>query len=234
MDNSDEKRKEGEQSPGSPGEGRRHEYYHSDHGDHDHDHGDPDPNSSTELEARTRAIQSLLAEKGIVSVDAVETTISSYEEDVGPQNGARVVAKAWTNPSFKRRLLNNADAAIAEFDFDIGDQHIEVVENTRDEHNVTVCTLCSCYPWSLLGLPPTWYKSPEYRSRMVREPRSVLREFGLDLPDSVDIHVWDATSDLRYLVLPRRPPETEGDSEAELADLVTRDAMVGVERLITR
>lgn len=198
---------------------------------HDHDHGEPDPNSSAELEARARAIQSLLLEKGIVSSDAVETIISSFEEDVGPQNGAQVVARAWVDPEFERRLLEDADAAISEFDFEIGDQHINVVKNTPGVHNVVVCTLCSCYPWSLLGLPPTWYKSPEYRARLPREPRAVLSEFDVELDESIDIQVWDANSELRYFVLPQRPPGTDDLSEEALAEHVTRDAMVGVERL---
>lgn len=198
---------------------------------HDHEHGEPDPNSAPEMEARARALQSLLIERGIVSTDAIETVISSYEEDVGPRNGARVVARAWSDPGFEERLLADADSAIAEFDFEIGDQHVEVVKNTSAVHNIVVCTLCSCYPWSLLGLPPTWYKSPEYRARVPREPRAVLREFGVRLDDSVDVHVWDANADHRYLVLPRRPADTDGLSEEDLAELVTRDSMVGVERL---
>lgn len=200
--------------------------------EHDHDHGRPDPNSSAELEARTRALQSLLIEKGVVSTDAIETVISSYGDDVGPQNGARVIARAWSDPAFKTRLLEDADGAISGFDFEMGDQHIEVVENTPEIHNIVVCTLCSCYPWSLLGLPPTWYKSPEYRARVPREPRSVLREFGVDIDDSVEVQVWDASAEVRYLVLPQRPPDTDGWSEDELASLVTRDAMVGVDRLV--
>lgn len=198
---------------------------------HDHEHSGTDPNSSAALEARTRALQSLLVENGVISTDAIETIISSYEEDVGPKNGARVVARAWTDPEFKQRLLEDSDAAIAEFDFEIGDQHIKVVENTPEMHNIVVCTLCSCYPWSLLGLPPTWYKSPEYRTRVPRDPRSVLEEFGVELDDSIDVRVWDANSEIRYLVLPRQPPDTDGLPEDELVDHVTRDAMVGTERL---
>ena len=199
--------------------------------DHDHDHGERDPNSDLELEDRVRAIESLLAEQGLVSTDAVDAVIRTYEEDVGPLNGARLVARAWTDPDFKSRLLADADAAISEFDFAVGDQHVEVVENTPEVHNVVVCTLCSCYPWSLLGLPPTWYKSPEYRARMVREPRTVLAEFGVELDPDIEVQVWDANADLRYLVLPQRPPEASGLAEGDLVDHVTRDAMVGVERL---
>ena len=201
------------------------------HEHHDHDHGERDPNSDLALEDRVRALESLLAERGLVSTDAIDTVIRSYEEDIGPLNGARVVARAWADPAFKTRLLDDADAAIATFDFAVGDTHIEVVENTADVHNVVVCTLCSCYPWSLLGLPPTWYKSPAYRARVVREPRAVLREFGVDLDDAVDVRVWDANADLRYLVLPQRPEGTDGLDEGDLAEVVTRDSMVGVERL---
>jgi len=200
--------------------------------DHDHEHGEPDPNSSAALEARTRALQSLLVERELISTDAIASIVSVYDEDVGPQNGAEVVARAWADESFKQRLLDDADAAIDEFDFDVGHRHIQVVENTPEVHNIVVCTLCSCYPWSLLGLPPTWYKSPEYRARVPREPRSVLAEFGVDIDDSVDVNVWDANSELRFLVLPQQPPGTEGLPEAELVEHVTRDAMVGTERLV--
>lgn len=195
---------------------------------HDHSH---DNETAPDPRPRVRAIQSLLVEKGIVSTDAVDEAISAYERDVGPQNGARVVARAWTDPEFKRRLLADAEAALASFDFDVGMQHVEVKENTDDVHNAVVCTLCSCYPWSLLGLPPTWYKTPSYRSRMVREPRFVLAEFGLELDGDVTVDVWDSSSEIRYMVLPQRPDGTAGYDEAELAELVTRDAMIGVERL---
>ncbi|MFB6131026.1 MAG: nitrile hydratase subunit alpha [Salinigranum sp.] len=201
---------------------------------HDHDHGEAerDPNSDHDLEDRTRAIQSLLVEKGLLTTDAVDEIITSYEEDVGPMNGARVVARAWTDPEFKSWLMEDATEAVTRsFDFQIGDQYLEFVENAPNRHNVVVCTLCSCYPWSLLGLPPTWYKSPAYRSRMPREPRAVLSEFGLELDDDVEITVWDSNSELRYAVLPQRPEGTDDATEAELAELVTRDAMVGVERL---
>jgi len=205
---------------------------HSHGHDHDHDHG-TDDETADDPRPRIRAIQSLLVEKGIVSTDAVDEAISAYEHEIGPLNGARVVARAWTDPEFERALLSDATAAIeaSDLEFDVGLDHLAVKENTADGHNVVVCTLCSCYPWSMLGLPPTWYKTPAYRSRMVREPRAVLSEFGLDLDDGTDVDVWDSSSELRYMVLPRRPPGTEDYDESELAELVTRDAMVGVERL---
>jgi nitrile hydratase alpha subunit len=189
-----------------------------------HDHHD-------EIRARVRAVQSLLVEKGIVSTDAVDKAIAAYEEEIGPLNGATVVARAWTDPAFKQRLLDDATDAVAEFDFDVGLDHLAVKENTDDTHNVVVCTLCSCYPWSMLGLPPTWYKTPAYRSRVVREPRSVLAEFGTELDDDVTVEVWDSSSEIRYMVLPQRPAGTEDYNEAELRELVTRNAMIGVERI---
>jgi nitrile hydratase len=182
----------------------------------------------TDPEARARALQSLLIEKGLVSTDAIDEVISVYEDEVGPLNGAKVVARAWTDEDYRKLLLDDAEAAIDQMGFDVGGKPVEVVANTPDVHNVLVCTLCSCYPWHLLGLPPTWYKSEPYRSRMVREPRTVLQEFGLELPDDVDVKVWDQTSELRHMVLPMRPDGTEDLSREELADLVTRDAMVGV------
>ena len=206
--------------------GDRNRDHEHDHG-HGHDHaGDPD-----DLKARARALQSLLLEKDLVSVEAVNEVLELFETEVGPMNGARVVARAWTDPDFKRRLLEDANDAVAEFDFEIGQQHLSVVENTPETHNAVVCTLCSCYPWSLLGLPPTWYKSPQYRSRIVREPREVLSEFGVDLDDSIDVQVWDSSSEIRYMVLPQRPPDADGLGEEELAERVTRDSMIGVERL---
>ena len=202
---------------------------------HGHDHADGHAHSEDETAAdprpRVRAIQSLLVEKGVVTVDAIDEAIAAYERDVGPLNGARVVARAWTDAAFKERLLDDANEALDEFDFEVGVQHIEVKENTDDAHNAVVCTLCSCYPWSLLGLPPTWYKTSAYRSRMVREPRAVLGEFGLELADDVSVNVWDSSSEIRYMVLPRRPDGTDGYDEAELVDVVTRDSMIGVERL---
>ena len=204
----------------------------SDH-DHDHDHaGDlPGPHGSplTETQLRVKALESLLVDTGLVDPAALDALIDTYETKVGPRNGARVVARAWTDPAFKQRLLEDAGAAIAELGFG-GRQGEEMVvlENTAQVHNLVVCTLCSCYPWPVLGLPPVWYKSAPYRSRAVLDPRGVLREFGLELPEEVEIRVWDSTAELRYLVLPERPAGTEGMSEEGLAALVTRDAMIGV------
>jgi len=188
-----------------------------------HDH---EPASALAL--RVEALESLLAEKGIVDPSAVDEIVRYYEQDVGPLNGAKVVARAWVDADYKRRLLANATAAIAEWGFS-GPQgeHMVAVENTADVHNVVVCTLCSCYPWPVLGLPPSWYKSPAYRSRIVREPRTVLSEMGLSLPPEVEIRVWDSSAEIRYLVVPRRPPGTEGWDEKELISLVTRDSMIG-------
>jgi nitrile hydratase len=182
-------------------------------------------------EARARALQSLLIEEGLASTDAIDAVIETFEEDVGPLNGATVVARAWTDPDYKQRLLSDPQAAIDELEFDAGGKPITVVENTPDQHNVLVCTMCSCYPWPLLGLPPSWYKSQAYRSRMVREPRTVLSEFDLDIDEDRDIEVWDQTAELRYMVLPQRPPGTSELTESELAELVSRDAMVGVEKV---
>lgn len=185
-------------------------------------------------EARARAIQSLLVEQGRLTVDAVDEIVSTYENDLGPLNGARVVARAWTDPDYRDRLLADATEAVRELGIEV-DLHnvvLEAVENTDDVHNLVVCTLCSCYPWAVLGLPPTWYKSEAYRARAVREPRTLLRQdFGLDLGGEVDVRVWDSTSELRYFVVPQRPPGTEGFEEDDLVELVTRDAMIGVDRL---
>ena len=181
------------------------------------------------MNLRTEALEQLLVERGLVDPQVMDTFIKTYEKDVGPLNGAQVVAKAWTDPEFKQRLLDDGTGAIAELGFK-GPQgeHLVVVENSPEVHNVVVCTLCSCYPWPLLGLPPAWYKDPAYRSRVVREPRTVLAEMGLELPTDTEITVWDSSSEVRFFVLPQRPPGTEKLSEAELAALVTRDAMVGV------
>ena len=180
---------------------------------------------------RVEAIESLLRDKGLLDPATVDAIIRVYEEDVGPMNGARVVARAWVDPEYRRRLLADGTRAIAELGFG-GPQgeHIVVVENTPAVHNVVVCTLCSCYPWPVLGLPPSWYKDPAYRSRVVREPRAVLAELGLELEARVEIRVWDSSAEVRYLVLPERPAGTEGLAEEELARLVTRDAMIGVAR----
>ena len=178
---------------------------------------------------KTRALEALLVEKGLITSTAIDEVVKHYEEDIGPMKGAQVVARAWTDPAFKARLLNDGRAAVAELEFiERHGAELVVVENTPDVHNIVVCTLCSCYPWSVLGLPPSWYKSYAYRSRAVREPRVVLSEFGLELPESVEVRVCDSNSDIRYMVLPQRPAGTEGFSEEELAALVTRDSMIGV------
>jgi nitrile hydratase subunit alpha len=178
---------------------------------------------------RTKALEALLVEKGLITTDVIDTVVRAYEQDIGPLNGAKVVARAWVDAAYKQRLLADGTAAIAELGFG-GREGVDMVvlENTPTVHNVVVCTLCSCYPWPVLGLPPSWYKSYAYRSRVVREPRVVLREFGLELPESVEIRVWDSNSDIRYMVLPERPAGTEHLREAELVALVTRDAMIGV------
>ena len=190
-----------------------------------HDHDD-------ERARRAEALESLLTEKGFVPPGAVDAIVRHYEEDVGPMNGAKVVARAWTDPDYRRRLLADGTVAIAELGF-AGPQgeHIVVVENTPAVHNVVVCTLCSCYPWPVLGLPPSWYKDPAYRSRVVREPRAVLAEMGLALDPRIEIRVWDSSAEVRYLVLPERPPGTESLDAGALAALVTRDAMIGVTRV---
>lgn len=196
---------------------------------HDHDHGQDVP---SDLALRVKAMESLLVEKGLVDPAALDALIDTYEHKVGPRNGARVVAKAWVDPDYKRRLLADATSAIAELGY-MGRQgeHMVVVENTPRVHNLVVCTLCSCYPWTVLGLPPVWYKSAPYRSRAVIDPRGVLREFDLKLPEDVEIRVWDSTAEIRYLVLPERPAGTENLTEDQLAALVTRNAMVGVARV---
>ncbi|HLE42904.1 MAG TPA: nitrile hydratase subunit alpha [Methylomirabilota bacterium] len=207
----------------------------SDH-DHGHHHADdpahPHNAPLSEVQLRVRALESLLTEKGLVDPAALDELIDTYETRVGPKNGARVVARAWVDPDYRRRLLEDATEAIAEMGF-IGRQgeDMVVVENTPKVHNMVVCTLCSCYPWPVLGLPPVWYKSAPYRSRAVIDPRGVLREFGVELADDVEVRVWDSTAELRYLVLPERPPGTGGMGEDELAALVTRDAMIGVAKV---
>jgi len=188
--------------------------------------------SESEIALRVKAIESLLIEKGIVDPATLDTIIEAYEHRIGPHNGARIVAKAWVDPSYKQRLLADGTGAIAELGLTgFSSEHMVVVENTPQVHNLIVCTLCSCYPWAILGLPPTWYKSFAYRSRAVIEPRQVLKEFGLDIPETVEIRVWDSNADLRYLVLPERPAGTETMSEADLAALVTRNAMVGTAKV---
>jgi len=192
---------------------------------HDHEH----QAVPSDVALRVKALESLLVEKGLVDRAALDTLIDAYEHKIGPRNGARVIARAWADPAYKQRLLANADAAIAELGYGgMQGEHMVVVENTPQVHNMIVCTLCSCYPWPVLGLPPVWYKSAPYRSRSVIDPRGVLSEFGLDLPADVEVRVWDSTAELRYLVLPERPAGTAQLNEEQLAALVTRDSMVGV------
>lgn len=186
-----------------------------------HEHGTP------EIALRVEALESLLVEKGMLDSNLVDRVIQYFEQDLGPLNGATAVARAWVDMEFRDRLLADAKSAFAELGIQVRDNVI-VVENTPDEHHVVVCTLCSCYPWSVLGLPPTWYKSPAYRSRIVREPRNVLAEMGLLLPDDVAIRVWDSSAEIRYMVLPERPADTTNFSEEQLIELVTRDCMIGV------
>ena len=196
--------------------------------DHAHDHDHQDVPSDPAL--RVKALESLMVAKGLVDRAALDALIDNYEHKTGPRNGARVVARAWVNAEYKKRLLMDANAAIAELGY--GGTNLTVVENTAQVHNLIVCTLCSCYPWAVLGLPPVWYKSAAYRSRSVIDPRGVLREFGVTLADDVDVRVWDSTAELRYLVLPERPAGTSEMSEAQLAGRVTRDAMVGVAKVL--
>ena len=205
-------------------------------GPHDHDHGhdhdhDHEHTRDDELGFRAQALQKLLVEKGLVDPATLDALVETYETRVGPRNGARVVAKAWTDPDYKAWLLRDATAAIASLGYS-GRQgeHMEVVENTPKLHNMVVCTLCSCYPWPVLGLPPVWYKSAPYRSRAVSDPRGVLKDFGVALADDVEVRVWDSTAEIRYLVLPLRPAGTEGLDADRLAELVTRDHMIGVAR----
>jgi nitrile hydratase len=198
--------------------------------DHDHHHGHDHhhDNRYSDIEARVRALETLLTEKGLIDPAAIDAIVETYETKVGPRNGARVVAKAWVDPEFADWLKRDATAAIASLGY-TGRQgeHMRAVFNTPDTHNLVVCTLCSCYPWSVLGLPPVWYKAPAYRSRAVIDPRGVLAEFGISLPESMGIRVWDSTAELRYLVVPVRPAGTDGLDEEALANLVTRDAMIG-------
>jgi nitrile hydratase len=185
----------------------------------------------SDIERRVHAIESLLVDKGLITPDAVDAVVETYEDDVGPLNGAQVVARAWVDDGYRARLLADGTQAIGELGFGgVEGEHLVVLENTPSVHNVVVCTLCSCYPWPVLGLPPAWYKSFAYRSRMVREPRAVLAEFGTTLPDDVEVRVWDSSAEVRYMVLPLRPPGTDALSEDELVPLVTRDHMIGVVR----
>src|SRR2546421_2425163 len=199
---------------------------------HDHDHDHPHQAVPSDLTLRVKALESLLVEKGLVDPAALDALVDTFEHKVGPRNGARVVARAWVDPAYKKRLLANASEAIAELGYTSGQgEHMIVVENGARIHNLVVCTLSSCYPWPVLGLPPVWYKSAPYRSRAVMDPRGVLREFGVELGDDVEVRVWDSTSEMRYLVLPERPAGTEGMSEEALAQLVTRDSMIGVAKV---
>src|SRR5262252_8581381 len=192
--------------------------------DHDHDHG----SELSEMQVRVRALETVLAEKGYIDPAALDLIIEAYETKIGPHNGAQVVAKAWVDPAFKQRLLADASAAVGSLGHvsRVGD-HLIAVENTDRVHNMVVCTLCSCYPWEVLGLPPVWYKSAPYRSRAVKDPRGVLTDFGVALPKDTEIRVWDSTAETRFLVLPMRPAGAEGWSEERLASLVTRDSMIG-------
>jgi len=197
------------------------EHHHHGAGEHGHH------SELSEIEARVLALESLLTEKGLITSQAVDDLVYRYEHDIGPLTGARVVAKAWIDPDFRRRLLEDGTAAIAQLGIQSSDLKLAVVQDQPGLHNVIVCTLCSCYPWFLIGLPPTWYKSAPYRARVVIEPREVLGEFGLEIPETTAIRVWDSSADLRYLVLPERPAGSEGWSEEELAAIVTRDCMIG-------
>jgi nitrile hydratase len=198
--------------------------------DHDHNHDEEHTHPPSDLELRVKALESLLVEKGLVDPTTLDALIDTYEHRVGPRNGAQVVAKAWVDAEFRQWLLRDATAAVASLGFE-GRQgeHLKVVENTATTHNLVVCTLCSCYPWTVLGLPPSWYKSAPYRARAVSEPRAVLAEFGTELPVDTSVRVWDSTAELRYLVLPSRPAGTQGWSEEQLAELVSRNSMIGVE-----
>jgi len=196
--------------------------------DHHHDHDHAHDNHYSDMQARVKALETLLTEKGLIDPAAIDAIVETYETKIGPRNGAAVVAKAWSDPAFAEWLKKDATDAIASLG-STGRQgeHMRAVFNTRETHNLVVCTLCSCYPWSVLGLPPVWYKAPAYRSQAVINPRGVLAEFGLNLPETKNIRVWDSTAELRYLVIPERPDGTDGMSEAELATLVSRDAMIG-------
>jgi nitrile hydratase len=204
------------------------DHSHGDHSHGDHSHADRPPRPASALETRVRALEALLTEKGYIDPAALDVLIDAYQTKIGPRNGARVVVRAWRDAEFRRWLLTDATAAIASMGF-TGRQgeHMVAVENTPQVHNLVVCTLCSCYPWAVLGLPPTWYKSAPYRARAVKDPRGVLREFGVELPDTTHIRIWDSTAEVRYLVLPQRPSGTEHLNENELANLVTRDSMIG-------
>ncbi|MFI4963924.1 MAG: nitrile hydratase subunit alpha [Caulobacterales bacterium] len=200
-----------------------------DHDEHEHDHGQAPP---SDMALRVKALESLMVEKGLVDPAALDAIVDHFEHKVGPRNGARVVARAWTDPAYKARLMADATAAIAELGYTGGQgEHMVAIANTPAIHNLVVCTLCSCYPWPVLGLPPVWYKSAPYRSRAVIDPRGVIAEFGTALPDEIEVRVWDSTAEIRYLVVPERPVGTENLGEDALAALVTRDGMIGTARL---
>jgi nitrile hydratase len=200
--------------------------------DHEHEHGHAHQVVPSDMALRVKSLESLLVEKGLVDRAALDALVDGYEHKIGPRNGAQVIARAWVDPAYKKRLLADAGAAIAELGFlSHQGERIVAVENTPKLHNLIVCTLCSCYPWPVLGLPPVWYKSAQYRSRSVIDPRGVLREFGVEVPDDAEVRVWDSTAEVRYIVLPERPAGSEKLSEQQLADLVTRDAMIGVAKV---
>ena len=204
----------------------------SDHHHHDHHHDHHRAEPLAPVEARVAAIESVLVEQGMFNTELLDAIVANFEDNLGPLNGAKVVARAWVDPEYKARLLADGTAAIAELGFDGAEgDHMVVIENTPHVHNLVVCTLCSCYPWPTLGLPPAWYKASAYRSRAVREPRALLAEMGTTVPDDVEIRVWDSSAEIRYLVLPERPSGTDAVGEEELVALVTRDSMIGVERL---
>jgi nitrile hydratase len=219
-----------EVQPMTNSEHQGHEHAGREHADHDqgHDHDHPHDNSYTDMQARVRALETLLTERGLIDSAALDAIVETYETKIGPRNGARVVAKAWSDPDFAAWLRADATSAIASLGF-AGRQgeHMRAVFNTSETHNIVVCTLCSCYPWAVLGLPPVWYKAPAYRAKAVIDPRGVLAEFGVSLAGDIRIRVWDSTAELRYLVVPQRPPATEGWNENDLAKLVTRDSMIG-------
>jgi nitrile hydratase subunit alpha len=208
------------------GHGHAHDHGHGHGHDHDHDHDHHHGSELSDVQVRVRALESVLTQKGYIDPAALDRIVEAYETKIGPHIGARIVARAWVDPEFKRRLLADANAAVATIGIP-GGGHLLAVENTERLHNMVVCTLCSCYPWAVLGLPPVWYKSAPYRSRAVIDPRGVLADFGVTLPADTEIRVWDSTAETRYIVIPRRPAGTEGWSEERLAELVSRDSMIG-------
>lgn len=202
--------------------------------DHHHDHGHT-WNPPSEIEARVRALESLLVEKNVTTHDAIDALVAAFENDLGPMHGARVIAKAWVDPDYQKRLKADGTSAIAELGYrGLQTEHVKAVFNTPTDHHVWVCTLCSCYPWTLLGIPPVWFKSAPYRAKIVSEPRAVIRDFGHEVPDDVKVHVWDTSAEQRYLVVPERPADTEDLTEAQLAELVTRDSMIGTGVALSR